>query len=261
MERKLSLPRLTDRRQAMYDFIMRQGYATINSLAEAFGVSVHTVRRDLDVLAQNGLIERVHGGAAAPRQDTSDGESAVPFLEEKRRIAEAAAALIEPGEVICIDAGSTTLEVARRLPSSGIGVLTNAVNIAYEIALKRSNIDVTLTGGSVISGHGQAFGLSGPLTLQALERVGRVSKTIVGALGLDFDCGITDRWHYLAQVKRKMIEIADTVILVMDASKIGKRYLEVVTSLDAIDILVTDSRISDADRERLEKAGIRTIVC
>lgn len=245
----------------MYDLIASQGYVTIASLVEAFGVSVHTVRRDLDVLAQHGLVDRVHGGATAARKAASSDEDLVPFQEEKRRIGEAAAALIEPGEIVCIDAGSTTLEVARRLPSSGIGVLTNAVNIAYEIARKQTDIDVTLTGGSVISGHGEAFGLSGPSTLQNLEQAGRVSKTIIGALGLDFDCGITDRWHYLAEVKRKMIEIADTVILVMDASKIGKRYLEVIAGLDAIDILVTDNRISEGDLERLKQLGIRTVVC
>lgn len=261
MNHELSLPKLTQRQQAMHEFVVRQGYAAIGSLVEAFGVSVHTVRRDLDVLAQHGLVERVHGGAAATHREIAAAESSVPDQEEKRRIGQAAAALIEPGEVICIDAGSTTLQVARHLPSSGIGVVTNAVNIAYEIALRRNDIDVTLTGGSVISGQSETFGLSGPSTIQALERVGRVSKTIIGALGLDFDCGITDRWHYLAQVKRKMIEIADTVILVLDASKIGKRYLEIISGLNAIDILVTDSRITDKDRERLEQLGLRILVC
>src|SRR5690606_20860392 len=123
------------------------------------------------------------------------------------------------------------------------------------------DIDVTLTGGSVISGQGEAFGLSGPATLQSLSQVGPVSKTIIGALGLDFDFGITDRWHFLAQVKRKMIEIADTVILVIDASKFGKRYLEQIADLSAIDIVVTDSRISEQDIERLDSLGIKTIVC
>lgn len=260
MEQDSSLSKLTERQKEIYDLIRSKSYVTIAALSEAFGVSAHTVRRDLEVLARHQLVDRVHGGAAPKEKEPDRSAASVPFLEEKRRIGEAAAALVEPGEVICIDAGSTTLEVARHLPS-GIGVLTNSVNIAYEIALRQSNIDVTLTGGSVTSGQGQSFGLSGPATLQSLERVGRVSKTIVGALGLEFDHGITDRWHYLAQVKRKMIEIADTVILVMDASKIGKQYLERISGLDAIDILVTDSRISDSDRERLEKLGIRVIVC
>ncbi len=261
MEIRHTQRRVTDRHDAILDLIRKSGFATVASLVEAFGVSEHTIRRDLDALAEQGLVARVHGGVVASDQGGSAVEQSIPFQEEKRRIGMAAAALIAPGEVVCIDAGSTTLEVARHFPPSGIGVLTNAVNIAYEIARKRNDVDITLTGGSVISGHGEAFGLSGPATLQSLEQVGRVSKTIIGALGVDFEYGITDRWHYLAQVKRKMIEIADTVILVVDASKFGKRYLEAVADLSLIDILVTDQRITEEDLERLKSLDIETIVC
>lgn len=261
MELRHTQRRVTDRHEAIQELIRREGFATVASLVEAFGVSEHTIRRDLDSLAEQGKVVRVHGGVVAADQDRPAVEPEIPFQEEKRRIGMAAAALVAPGEVVCIDAGSTTLEVARHLPSSGVGVLTNAVNIAYEIARRRSDIDVTLTGGSVINGQGEAFGLSGPSTLQSLSQAGRVSKTIIGALGLDFEHGITDRWHFLAQVKRKMIEIADTVILVVDASKFGKRYLEVIADVSAIDILVTDRRVAEADLERLRSLGIETIVC
>jgi DeoR/GlpR family transcriptional regulator of sugar metabolism len=243
----------------MLAILAKEGYVPVNTFVETFGVSEHTIRRDLDWLDKAGLISRVRGGAV-PIKDSDSIED--PYADAKRRIGMAAAALVGAGEILCIDAGSTTLEVAKNLPTSGLSVVTNSVNIAYEIANLRTDIDVTLTGGNVMGGQGgDRFGLSGPLTLQSLDQIGHVSKTIIGALGFDFTYGITDRWYYLAEVKRKMISIAETVILVMDSSKFGKRYLELISKVDTIDILVTDDQILPADMEQLEQLKIRVIAC
>lgn len=260
MRKSQSERSLTQRQEQMLALLDREGFVSVDALSQIFDVSEHTVRRDLDIMAQAGLITRVRGGAM-PSKEAADDET-VPNVEEKRRIGKAAAQLVQPGEILCIDAGSTTLEVAKNLPKTGISVLTNAVNIAYEIANQNSDIDVTLTGGSVLAGRGgERFGLSGPMTLQSLQQAGPVSKAIIGALGFDFDYGITDRWHYLAEVKRQMIEIAETVILVMDSSKIGKRYLEVISEVEAVDVLVTDDKITPEALERAQQQKIQVITC
>lgn len=251
-------PDFTSRQRAIMDvLVVNEGFARVSELSAKLGVSEHTVRRDLNAMEEVGSVERVRGGVIL--RGGRDGQ--VPHLFEKRRIGKAAAALIRPGEIVCIDAGSTTFEVARNLPTSGIGILTNAVNIAYEIATNRPDVNVTLTGGSVVGQHGSAFGLSGPIALQSVKYAGAVSKAIIGAVGLDTRFGASDRWHYLAEIKREMIRIAETTILVMDSSKIGTRYLEFVCPLDDIDSLVTDSGISQEARDTLEKRGVNVIVC
>jgi DeoR/GlpR family transcriptional regulator of sugar metabolism len=252
----LAEPTTGKRREAILAIAADAGVVRIGDLAARMGVSEHTIRRDLDAMAEAGYLQRIRGGAVLLHKPPEGG--AVPYLAEKRRIGAAAAALVAPGETICIDAGSTTLEVARSLPK-GISILTNAINIAYELANLSKEVDITLTGGSVVPGTDNRHGLTGPTAIESIKRVGRVSKAIIGSLGVDVDVGLTDRWYYLAEVKRVMIEIADSVILVADASKIGKTYLEHVCDIGSIDVMVTDSRIAPHDVEKLASTGLKVI--
>lgn len=255
-----TLPRrsILDRRRAIVDLLLEKGFCDVATLSKKFGVSEHTIRRDLDFLEEQMTIKRTHGGAVL-NQDCAH-PSRIPNLAEKRRIARRAASLINPGETVCIDAGSTTSEVARVLPS-GVGVLTNAVNIAYEIAYKSPDVSVTLTGGSVVGGKDTRYGLSGPLAVQSLRNFGSVSKVILGAFSVDPEAGVTDRWHYIAEMKREMVRLANEVILVVDSSKFGKRSLEYVCALNEFTTIITDTSISKGHIEACKKQGIQVITC
>ncbi len=241
------------RRKAILAILVREGFASIADMAEQAGVSEHTIRRDLEALAAQGLVNRVRGGGVPARPERSR-EEPVLYAEEKRRMGRLAASLVGPGETVCIDAGSTTREVAAQLPD-GVGVLTNAVNIAYELGLRGAKIDVALTGGSVASGD-YRWGLTGPLALHSIISARLVSKAIIGAQGVDLAAGVTDRWHYLCEVKRAMISVAETVILVVDASKFGRKHLSVVCPMSEIDIVVTDSRIADEQLKKLRESRL-----
>src|SRR5690606_15511743 len=146
----------------------------------------------------------------------------------------------------CIDAGTTTLEVARNLPA-GIDVLTNSIDIAHELAKRSSDIGVNLCGGSLEPGGNLRTGLSGPFTIEVIRRSGTISNTIISASGVSYESGVTDRYHYIAEVKREMVQVAQTAILVCHAEKLGTRFLEPVCALSEIDILVTDQ---GADKEQ-----------
>ena len=145
----------TQRRQAILAQVRRQSAVSADDLAREFGVSVETIRRDLRRLGEKGLLDRVYGGATRPAGRSSEGSFAARSMRRmtaKRAIAQRAASLIEPGETVVIDVGTTALEVARALPASFEGrVLTNSVPVAMELSARRE-IELLLCGGQVRHG-------------------------------------------------------------------------------------------------------------
>src|SRR6516164_9852941 len=140
----------TQRRQAILAQVRRHSAVSADDLARQFGVSVETIRRDLRRLGDKGLLDRVYGGATRPAGRSSEGSFAARSarrMEAKRAIARLAASLVQPGETVVIDVGTTGLEVARALPASFEGrVLTNSVPVAMELSARRE-IELQLCGG------------------------------------------------------------------------------------------------------------------
>lgn len=243
---------VSGRREAILTRLRETGWVRIADLAKALGVSNHTVRRDLDTLERRKLVKRIRGGAVL-----SDGHPKPTPVKEA--IGKKAASLVTVGETVCIDAGSTTFQVARFLPD-GIDVLTNAIDIAHELAKRSRNIGVNLTGGSLLAGGRLRDGLSGPFTLEVIRRSGPISKAIIGTAGVSLESGLTDRYHYLAEVKREMIQAAHTVILACESGKLGTRFLEPVCALSEIDIVVTDDDITEEQARAFEAAGVNVVL-
>jgi DeoR family transcriptional regulator, aga operon transcriptional repressor len=244
-----------ERRRAILDLIDRDGRALVTSLASKFGSSEVTIRKDLEVLHSRGLVHRTHGGALPVRSaallDLSLEEKAKVYRREKQRIALAAARLVKEGQSVVLDSGSTTTAVARALRHfRQLSVITNAVNIAVELA--GTSVEVILTGGTL---RENSFSLVGPLTEESLRRVS-ADILFLGVDGFDVHLGLTTPNLLEAKVNRVMMEISRRTVVVCDSSKLGRRSLSLIASPSAVQQVITDRRIAKSDLCALRETGI-----
>ncbi len=230
----------------------------IADLAARFGVSTETVRRDLDELSRLGLVDRTYGGAASAISyyEPAVDERAHERVAERRRIAARAAELIEDGDVLMIDSGSTTIHFAQRLAAAAprITVLTNCFGVALALG-PIAETRVVLCPGDYRVREGGVFG---PETAAFLRRF-RATKAIIGASGLTAE-GPVELDSAATWVKRTMIERAARRFLLIDESKLDARSIETVCPLDQIDDLITSAPPPDALLDALDAAGIEVHV-
>ncbi|MFE3606646.1 DeoR/GlpR family DNA-binding transcription regulator [Streptomyces goshikiensis] len=259
-----------ERWQTLLDLLVERGELEVEPAAEALGVSAATVRRDLDQLAEQQLLVRTRGGAVPhgvsyelPLRYRTSRRAA-----EKRRISEAVAALIVPGEVIGLTGGTTTTEVARTLagradlaapagPAAGspaLTVVTNALNIAGELVI-RPQFKIVLTGGVA---RPQSYELTGPLAQGVLGQL-TVDTAVVGVDAFDPADGAATRHEDEAAMNRLLCERARRVIIAADSSKLGVRAFARICATSAVDVLVTDTGLSDAGAEPFESAGVQVV--
>lgn len=231
--------------------LQQAGSVSVEELCRFLDVSIATVRRDLQELEDRGLLRRTHGGATtiepllyeAFRHDSSFREQIERHAEEKRRIAMAAADLIEDGDTISLTAGTTTTEVVRSIRHrSGITVVTNTVNVAMELSQRR-DLEVIVTGGSL---RGNWFSLVGPLASQALDQI-FADKMFIGVNGIDAGRGLTCHNPDEAATNRKMVKQAKKRIVVADRSKLGMVATHKICDIDAINMLITDNGATDEE--------------
>jgi DeoR family transcriptional regulator, fructose operon transcriptional repressor len=241
------------RRQKLFDLITRQGYATLDELVRVLSVSESTIRRDLEALDLAGSIKRTHGGAVY----TGEVRSMPPFDErtataaaEKRAIGLAAAALLEDGDTVLLDGGTTTLEVARALIGRRLQVVTNSLPIAQLLASSQQT-DLILIGGYVYPRTGVALG---PLAITTMQSI-RVRTAILGAGGLVTE-GIYNSNSLLVETERQMMACGQEVMIVADHTKIGRLALARLCGLDEVDQVVVDSVLTAEQRAILEEAGV-----
>ena len=214
-----------DERQAdIARFVEEHGRARVTELADRFGVSTVTIRKDLDTLAEGGHVIRTHGGAIAPRVRGKDLAYDVRDrmqLDEKAVIGQLAAARVTDGESILVDASTTGLYLARELrartPGQSLTIVTNSIRIATELAA-RPDITVLLMGGRV---RGRSLSLVGQLGDAVLRRV-NVQKAFLGAAGFTLEEGLTETTEEEAQIKRAMVAAAREVYALVDNSKWGR---------------------------------------
>ncbi|MFW5690110.1 MAG: DeoR/GlpR family DNA-binding transcription regulator [Spirochaetota bacterium] len=247
-----------ERQRQILQLVDERGVIRVNELSERFDVSVMTIRRDLMVLEEQGLLSRSHGGAVSRRRFQRE-----PYFDQKGRrnrdeklaIASAAAAMVEPGETILVNSGSTTLELLRMLPEMELRVVTS--NAGALSVLRSSSIECIVVGG-VYRARSNSF--VGGLAIRTLEQV-YGGKAFIGVDGLSLDAGLTTPHHQEAEIARAMIQrTRGEVIVLADSSKIGGIAPFVTAPLGAVDVVVTDSGLDEEYRAALEERGIRLVI-
>lgn len=249
-----------ERQRRILQRIETHGEATVTELSEDLGVSRMTIRRDLAELDTQGALERVHGGAVRsvrerlfPRAPTI--ESADEVMDAKRRIGEAAAALVEGGETIFIGAGTTTLAVAEALKNRrDITVMTNALTVANTLA-KTPGLTVMVTGGILRSTNLSLVGYPAERNLQDV----RADRVFSGIRGIDLEVGLTSDDLHEMKTNLAIIAISKTLIVVADHSKFGRIASTRTAPVTAASIIVTDVDASEDMVTGLERRGIKVI--
>jgi DeoR family transcriptional regulator of aga operon len=247
-----------ERRNKIQEILNQHNRILVAEMSALLATSSVTIRKDLAILEKRGLLKRVHGGAMLTNPSIIDlalTEKEHLHAKQKDRIARAAEQLISDGEVIILDSGSTTTAIARRLKSKkGITIITNAVNIAWELAASEN--EVILIGGTV---RRKSFSLVGPISEEAIARLA-AGKLFLGVDGIHFDCGFTTPNLLEANINRLMLKSAVEIIVVADSSKFGKKSMGVIADITVAHKIITDDHITEKDLQRLRSLGIDVII-
>ena len=259
MERSKPRRSAEGRTQRILEVVRDRGFARNSELSEALGVSTVTIRQDIKVLQERGLLRKTYGGAAAVASGTPDSAFAsrsARMGEEKRRIGAAAAAMVLPGETILIDAGSTTIEIARNLPENqDLTVITCALNVALEAGTK-PGIQVILCGGLLNS---NTLSVIGHQVEHVLEEV-NADRLFLATYSVDLRRGLAERNMAGAQVKRALIRAARAVVLVCDSTKFGANAPVITAPLGVVQQVVTGSGIPSVFSEHFRKCGVPVVL-
>lgn len=246
-----------ERRQKVLDLVTQRGFISLSELSKEIEASESTIRRDLDFWDKQGVLRRTHGGAAY----LVDGQTLPPLDErtsrqtsEKQAIARAAVARSQDGDAILIDGGTTTLEVARLLVGRPVQIVTNSLPIANLFANSRET-DLVILGGYVYPRTGVALG---PLTVRMLEEV-HVHQTILSCSGITAK-GLFNSNLLLVETQRQMMRAADEVVVVADHTKFGKQSLAFLCEQSAIDTLIVDAGLKEAQRQLIDETQVRLVV-
>jgi DeoR family transcriptional regulator of aga operon len=248
-----------ERRTQILQTVRSAGRVRVNELAHRFSTSAVTIRNDLNELHHRGLVLRSHGGAVLP--DTILRESPVferlkAHSDEKRRIGAMAATLINDGETIILDSGTTTLEIARQIKKKqGLQIITNGVNIAAEL-LDARGAEVFIVGGTV---RGESASISGHFTEEMFEQFS-ADKLFLSGAGCDLDFGVSGANLEETMVNRVMLRISREIILVADASKFSKRSMTRIAPFSEIDTVISDISLDEEIQVKLRAQGCNLIL-
>jgi DeoR family transcriptional regulator of aga operon len=246
---------IDERRQHILELIQNHGRALVSDLSEQLNISQITIRKDLDYLQSKGVIQRSHGGAlrvpSSALIDPTLQEKRKHNLREKERIAVAASKMVEEGQCVILDSGTTTTAVAERLKRfKQLTVITNAVNIAAELA--GTDFEVILVGGTM---RKNSFSLVGPLAEDNLEEM-HADILFLGVDGFDLEVGITTPNLLESRVNRAMVKAARHVVAVCDSSKFNRRSLSRIVPPGAVHQVITDQNLPREIEEALRAMGI-----
>ena len=244
-----------ERKAKIVEYVRQNRIATVAHLAKTFDVHEATIRRDLVEIEQEGLLKRTHGGVIAERwthDEAPFSERSTTNLEQKVAIGKLAADLVEDGEHIIIDSGTTTLHIARHLVNrSNITVVTNDINVAAELR-DAPKVRVIVTGGEL---YPSSYMLNGMFTNHVLGTL-HVSKAFIGIPAIHPKHGLMHPEAQLVPAKQAMIQAASEIIVVADASKIGKKSLHTVAPIQSVHTLVTSKEVPEEELKAFRDAGV-----
>lgn len=249
------------RQAAILERVRTHGAVRVSDLVAEFGVSDMTIRRDLEVLADRGLVSKVHGGATAVQPGSTDepgfAAKAIRQRAEKRAIAAAAAQLVKPGTAVALSAGTTTAELARRLVEvPELTVVTNSIPVA-DVFYRAGRTDqtVVLTGGV----RTPSDALVGPVAVAAIRSL-HLDMLFLGVHGMTERAGFTTPNLMEADTNRALVAAAERLVVVADHTKWGTVGISSIAALDDAHVLVTDSGLAAPAREVLADAVGELIV-
>lgn len=252
-----------ERRNKIVDLVNVQGSVMVLDLSNLFGISEVTIRTDLRLLEEKGLVTRFHGGAARPGSNLAESENQEVVLEDryqlasdpKKRIAQAAAAMIDAGMTVILDSGSTTMLIAEALAKkANITVITNSLPAAFALS---ENKDITLVvcGGTV---RHKTHSMHGTIAERSLAGIS-ADLMFVGADGIDATNGITT-FNEGYSISSVMAAAAHKVVAVLDASKFNRRGFNQVLPMEKINCVITDDGIVEKDSKALKQTSVELIV-
>jgi DeoR family transcriptional regulator of aga operon len=252
------------RRERIVAQVEADGFVRVTDLSRRFGLSEVTISADLDALALEHAVQRVHGGAISPARAAGAEQpferTSLEAAGQKRAIGTAAAAMVESGQAIVLDVGTTTTAIASALVARAelrdVVVITNALNIAMSLESAVPRFTVIVTGGTL---RPLQHSLVDPLAGAVLEHV-RADLAFIGCSGVDVTAGITNVNLPEADVKRRMLASASRAIVVADGSKLGRAQLSRVAPLAEIDALITSDDADPGEVAKLGRADLRVIV-
>lgn len=257
----------TERKDVIVELLRSRGFVSFQELDTTIDASAATIRRDLDRLAEEGLLVRVHGGAtlkddgaveASPRSaynlNIPFDEKRAIHAEHKHAIGAAAAALCHQGEAVMIDGGTTTLQMCEYIAGLELHVVTSSLHIINSL-LTQSTTRLIMPGGTLFREQNIFLSAVGEDTMPRFH----APRLFMGAAAIG-PMGLMQADVVLVANGRRMIERADEVIILVDSSKFRGSGGHVVCHLSEIDTVITDKGITDTDREMLDRAGVRLIV-
>lgn len=247
-----------ERRNQIMEILRREERVLVGPLADRFGVSEETIRRDLAALEQMGLAAKCYGGATL-----AEGRNAPPFrvrkklnVEEKKAVASRVAALVQDGEFIMLDDSSTSYFILKALHGkNGLTIVTNSIETILELSGRHENWNVISTGGNLDQDVFAFFGRQTEETIRTFH----VDKAILSSTGLDRQGRFTEAGIENANVKRAMMDSARETILAMDRFKFGCTAFMTVDSIQNVSAVVTDADPGPEWREFLREKGVKLI--
>ena len=250
-----------ERRQRLIDWFRDNAAGSSQDLAQMFSVSVSTIRRDLDLLASEGLVQRTHGGAVRIRSrstfELSTDQSRRVAVEEKQAIVREAMKLIEPEQSLLIDTGGVIAHILAdqiALLDMPLTVVTNDLYVANALTY-RENIKLIVPGGTCRYG---SYSLLGEPGLSFLSDI-RCEIFFMSTQAIDEECASETNLD-LVQQKRAMIQSASTVVLIADSVRFAARALYKTAPIEDIDLIITDEGLAEEDRERYHAAGHKLLI-
>jgi DeoR family transcriptional regulator, fructose operon transcriptional repressor len=247
-----------ERRQQILRLIDENAHVSVAELADQFGVSRASIRRDLNQLHRSGFLQRTYGGALGGNgaaEEASFDERQISHLDEKGRIAQAAARFINPGETIFIDGGTTTEALTPYLADKApLTVVTYGLNLVNRLATL-DNLTLIVVGGTLHRAS-QTFG--GALAISNLQTYSmRFDKALMAAGGVSAEAGVTNGDLEQIPIKRRAVEAAREVILLADSSKLGVVRTALIAPVTQIDWLITDQAASPSEVQALRALGVQ----
>lgn len=245
------------RQNLILERLERQSLVRVVELSREFGVTTETIRRDLEHLSSGGLVSRTHGGAVATEalhHDRPYRDRSTQRLDEKRAIARAVVDDIRPGEILGLDASSTSTVLADLLPDVAITVVTNSAAIIQSLG-SRPNVTIIATGG-VLDPQTMAF--AGSIAEATIQRF-TFDRLFISCRGIDPNRGVGESSDELARLKQRMVEAASTVYVLADHTKFERRPAFLCATWSEVDHLITDADAPQLGTDTIAKGSTRVV--